>query len=292
MQTERKRLFWIFFIGYLLLFNTPNFLEARDITPEQPAVPMSQIDAEGFVFNVSSDEAVTIAPKLIVPLEHQGEIGNLFAVALQSNWAVLMDSSGWIPYSGEIKMFSKVNLGSVVEPFTVNIDKLIKAGESIDFFYGYEIEKTFFLGNALRFKIESEDADNQNQTQNQDVFKLSQSADELGTLSPLELPLTQIFYNCRALIPSIQVADAHVGSAAQLFAAIFIEQYVIVKTSTGWNFYNGGDLIPFKTIKLEKELSEFDLPLPPSYDGEVFYYYAYLVNRKSMAGNAMRVTVE
>ncbi len=286
MQRQNRILFWIFFVGYMLLFNSLNSnLEARSITPEQPAIPMSQIDSEKFIFTVGSNEIITIAPNLTVPLEHQGEIGNLFAIALHNNWAVLMDKSGWKPYIGEITMYGKTTLTNLVQPFIVDINRLIKTGESIDFFYGYEIEDTVFLGNAVHFQK------SKNNKLKENIFKIVQPSNSLKNLTPEKLPLNLIADNCGTVSPSLEISDIDVGNKAQIFAAVFVENYIIVKTQFGWEFYDGGELKTFKNIVLKKEIQEFDVPIPDGYYGEVFYYYAYLLNRKTMVGNGMRVNV-
>ncbi len=54
------------------------------------------------------------------------------------------------------------------------------------------------------------------------------------------------------------------GIQAQLFAAIITKNGVLVKTTQGWQDYDGG---------------------------EVFFYYAYLVNREVLKGDAMHIKI-
>lgn len=286
MKRYKTKLFWIFFMG-LFLFFPKSVLQARSLQSHQPVIPMSQMDAGTLTMTVSPAEPFTVDPILEIPTQDQGKVVTLFAIVLNRNWVILMTESGWKPYFGDITMFGKVTLASdTLQPFSLDGGRLISsAGDSIDLFYGYETEQELLLGNLLRFYNAAPDP------LPKETFEISQPATTFDNLNPADQPLTAIPNTCNALIPSLSVADADVGRAAQLFAAIFIGEYVIVKTSQGWEMYYGGDLRPFNTVILQKDLSEFELPLPETYDGEVYYYYAYLVNRTDMVGNAMRVNV-
>ncbi|MBF0378376.1 MAG: hypothetical protein HQK72_12970 [Desulfamplus sp.] len=286
MKKDHNRLFLIFFIASFLIFGT-NQLQARSLTPNQPAIPMNQIDAESLILNITPNEQSTISPTLTILAEDKGQLANLFAMVLHKDWVILMTESGWKPYSGDITMFGQVKLDEdTLKPFDLDCSRLINSvGDSIDIFYGYEIEKISFLGNALHFQRRSPANIEEN------IFTFSQLAIPIENFDSNKLMLNSISDNCNVVSPSLSVAESDVGHKAQLFAAILTEGYVIVKTQSGWEFYDGKELLPFKTLVLEKEVSEFNLPVPADYYGEVFYYYAYLVKRKDIVGNGMRVNV-
>lgn len=295
MQREKISL-WLFVFIWTLLFCSVGELQSRPLTSSQPAIPLKQMDAESLLLTVSQAESFTIDPTLEVPTEDQGERASLFAMALHRDWVLLMGPSGWQPYSGEITMFDQVSLGETLNPFSIDGNRLISsAGDSIDLFYGYAVEQPFFFGNAIRFQRVSPDRIQGER------FEISQTATPLETLNPLDLPLTAISDTCRTIAPSLQVADSDLGYQANLFAVIVAGDSLLVKTSQGWSLYSGGDLNPFATVTLTKELKGFDLPstmdtddkespLSSSYGGEALFYYAYTLDGRTTTflGNGLR----
>ncbi|MBF0210549.1 MAG: hypothetical protein HQK68_06655 [Desulfamplus sp.] len=289
------RRLWSIFVVALTIFS-PFLSEAKTLEPNQQTVTLSQMDAESLILTINPNEAFTVSPTLTIPKEDQGSIVKLFAIALHSDWALLMDKSGWKPYSGEITLFGEITLSEILQPFTFDGGKLIKnLGESIDIFYGYEVVKSSFFGNAIHFQRAAEEEGDLSTFEyciEHDIFKINQESVDLLTLNADELLLVSLSDNCGSVSPSIKVLDADVGKVAQVFAAILVEDYIIVKTPSGWDFYNyDKEFLPFQITTLDKELTGFELPVPADYYGEVFYYYAYFITRTDMRGNAMRVNV-
>ncbi|MBF0243018.1 MAG: hypothetical protein HQK64_11165, partial [Desulfamplus sp.] len=277
---KAKRLCSIFVIAALIIFRAFLSAEARPLEPNQQTVPLSQMNAESLILTINPNEAFTVSPTLSIPKEDQGSVVKLFAIALHSDWALLMDQLGWKPYSGEITMFGNVTLSETLQPFTLDGGKLIKnLGESIDIFYGYELAQSSFFGNAIHFqRAEGGDVSISEYCIEHDIFKINQESVDLLTLSADDLLLVPLSDNCGSVSPSIKVLDVDVGKVAQVFAAILVEDYIIVKTPSGWDFYNyDKEFLPFQITTLDKELTGFELPVPADYYGEVFYYYAYFI---------------
>ncbi len=291
MQKYKKKLFSGLFMGILLLFWVSG-TEAQLLPLHQAVIPLSEMDAEALILAVPSAEPFTVAPVLSIPAQDQGHDVSMFAMALHRDWVILMSPSGWKPYTGEITMFDEVQLKETLPAFTLDGTHLISdVGESIDLFYGYAIQQSFFFGNALRFRWVSPD-----QIQG-DLFQFSQPSVPLDTLNPADVQLTHIAETCLTISPSLQVVDGVGKNGVNLFAAILMGNDVMVKAADGWEKYYGGDLLPFATLSSDTvssgaELTGFELPvsfLPEHYDGEIFFYYAFSVEgTKDFLGSVLR----
>ncbi|SLM29494.1 exported hypothetical protein [Desulfamplus magnetovallimortis] len=299
--TYKKCLLELMFLLMLCLFIS-GLAFAKTVAPEQPVIPFQDMDAEELIIEISPDEIFTIDPLLIIPDKDQGKEVSLFAMALHSQWALVMGESGWKLYMGEVTMFKEFDLGDTLQQFALDGNRLINTpGDSIDLFYGYAIQEPYFAGNALRFRVES------SETIQCDEFQICSTAIAVNKINPGKLPLTPISNRCREIVPSLEVSHIKSDSEVKLFAALLMDEGIMLKTDQGWEEYYDGDLIPFMSINsgnpsisddisMESPslmtLTGFDFPLtllPENYEGEVFLYYAVNVEGKTeLLGNALR----
>ncbi len=285
MRYRRSHFFRMLLLSLCMLFAATD-LQARDLTPEREALPMSQVNAQAHKLVVAPGAAFRINPILIVPPGMQGQSSDLYAMAMINGRMMVKTPTGWQDYVGSLSVFDRVVLGPSLQTFEfdsglVNVD----AGDSIDFYYFYNGYQLSLRGNGMRFDLETGGEC--------DVFEIPQSATAIETVDVTELPQATVSAACRTIAPRLHVPAEDQGHLVYLYAAILTDDDLMIKTAAGWLPYDGVNFPWFSAATLDAELADFDLPvnLVGGYEGEVWFYYAYLIEQEVLMGNALQLNI-